>query len=35
MKELCPWEWKAVPSTLATKVLVVITSHHHRLSFLR
>lgn len=35
VKELCPWKWKAAPSTLATKVLAVITSHHHRLSFLR
>lgn len=37
VKELRPWEWKwkAAPSTLATKVLAVITSHHHRLSFLR
>lgn len=35
VKELRPWEWKVVPSTLATKVLAVITGHHHRLSFLR
>lgn len=35
MKELHPWEWKVVPSTLATKVLAVITGHHRRLSFLR